>query len=91
MFAANQIPPVRFSREMGYTHEEFRRLLPAAAAPYQVNLTGTRALVEDGERKLVITLHPQTERRIASLTIPATRVDFAFLGFSDLFYQRGGG
>lgn len=102
MFSAKQVPPERFSREMGYAHAEFWRLLPSAAAPLTVEQGDTRALVGDGERQLIITLHPESERRIASLSVPATRVDFAFRGFSDterqtfmrrfdLCYQRGGG
>ena len=102
MMLDNAVPPERFSRDMGITHREFHRTLPGAVRPYEIMHSGERILVQSGPRKLVITLHPENSRRIASLALPSTQVDFAFMGFDDeerrqfmrrfdLCYQRGGG
>ena len=93
---------VRFSRDMGITHSEFFRTLPAALgrAPYTVQ--GHDIIITQGTQRLVITLSPEGRRRIAALSLPTTQVHFAFSGYSqkeieefmarfDRAFQRGGG
>jgi hypothetical protein len=92
----------RRSREMGLTRAEFLRLLPAAVGQRPYALHGDEVHVEDPAGTILIRLHPTTERRIAGLALPATRVDLvlpdlpestrrAFLEHFDRYYQRGGG
>jgi hypothetical protein len=89
-------------REMGLERAEFLRLLPAAVAPRPYRLEGDSIQVEDPGGGIRIRLHPTTERRIAGLGLPVTRVEFTFEGldsavrnaFMEQFerhYQRGGG
>lgn len=93
---------VRFSRDMGITHSEFFRTLPAAlpALPYAVQ--GSEVTISDDTRRLVISLSPEGRRRIAALSLPTTQVHFTFSGYSpqdvdrfmarfDRAFQRGGG
>lgn len=87
-------------REMGITHADFLRTLPAAlrGAPFARN--GLEITVADGRRCLLIRLSAETERRIARVTLPVTHVEFCFSGYSleetrlffarfDPYYQRG--
>lgn len=91
-----------FEREMGLTHSEFFRTLPLAvgAQPYQVE--GNVIIVALKVGRLVLTLAPETIRRIASIRIPKTLVNFSFedvpedekqhfLRYFDKRFQRGGG
>jgi len=91
-----------FIREMGLDRAEFLRLLPAAVAPRPYRLEGDSIRVEDPAGCVRIRLHPTTERRIAGLGLPVTRVEFRFQGldetarriFMEQFgrhFQRGGG
>ena len=93
---------VRFSRDMGITHSEFFRTLPAAlpALPYTVQ--GRDIIITEDTRRLVISLSPEGRRRIAALSLPTTQAHFTFSGYSpqdierfmarfDRAFQRGGG
>ena len=91
-----------FSREMGLTHREFLRELPAAIAYRRFRTEGNRIHVELGGASLVITLGPERVRRIAALRLPRTMVGFEFDGVTtrerqafmqrfDLCFRRGGG
>ena len=91
-----------FSREMGLTHAEFFRTLPAAMGGQAYQVSGRCISVEDGDRRLTILLDPEGERRIALLRLPVTRVSFEFSRYTqqdiDAFmkrferhFQRGGG
>lgn len=93
---------VRFSRDMGITHHEFFRTLPAALRPTPYTVQGHDVIVNDDTRHLVITLSPEGRRRIAALSLPTTQVHFTFSGYSpqdvdcfmarfDRAFQRGGG
>lgn len=88
--------------DMGLTHAEFFRTLPAAMSGGEYRIEGSSVIAEQGEQRLRIALDPQTERRIALLSIPSTRVRFRFDNYSpaevDAFmtqfhrhFQRGGG
>lgn len=91
-----------FEREMGLTHNEFFRTLPLAVGeqPYQVD--GSVIVVALKTGRLVLTLAPESVRRIASICIPKTLVSFSFenvaedekqyfLRYFDKRFQRGGG
>ncbi len=91
-----------FSREMGFTREEFFRLLPNALnnRPHQIDDSGVS--VQHGTGRVRIDVGPQQHRHIASISMPYVKVDFEFNDFSDedriefmrffdLRYQRGGG
>ena len=93
---------IRFSRDMGITHSEFFRTLPAALAPTPYTVQDRDVIVNDDTRRLVISLSPEGRRRIAALSLPTTQVHFAFSGYSpedveqfmvrfDRAFQRGGG
>ena len=96
------IRDIAFDRDMGISHGEFFRTLPAALGDWPFQVERTRVTVGEGGRGGIIELGPQRERRIASLSLPATRVSFRFSGLSedevgrlmqrfDLYFQRGGG
>lgn len=91
-----------FEREMGLTHSEFFRTLPSAVGERTYSVVGNRVTVELNKGQLVLTLAPETVRRIASIRIPMTPVSFSFenvpqdekqgfLSYFDKRFQRGGG
>ncbi len=93
---------VRFSRDMGITHSEFFRTLPAALATLPYTVQGHDVVIGEDTRRLVISLSPEGRRRIAALSLPTTQVHFTFSGYSpqdidrfmarfDRAFQRGGG
>lgn len=90
------------TRQMGITHKDFFRLLPAAIGTSQYRVDETMVLCEIEGRRIEIDLGAEGERRIARLTIPATDVTIRLSGFDELektaflivfdrAYQRGGG
>ncbi len=92
----------RFSREMGYTREEFFRLLPSALNGRSFEEDESGVTVDAAPGSVRIDVGEQQARSIASITLPYVPVDFAFENFSveervefmryfDLRYQRGGG
>lgn len=94
--------PCRFTREMGLTHEEFFRELPAALGHREHVAEARRVSVGVGGGSLAITLGSEQTRRIAALRLPYTVVGFAFEGVGeierekfmqrfDLCFRRGGG
>lgn len=93
---------VCFTRDMGITHSDFFRTLPAALPGLTYTVQGNDVIVTDGTRRLVISLSPEGRRRIAALSLPTTQVYFTFTGYSsedidrsmgqfDRAFQRGGG
>ena len=93
---------VRFSRDMGITHSEFFRTLPAAVPASAYTVQGPDIIVAEDTRRLVISLSPEGRRHIAALSLPTTQVHFTFSGYSpqdveefmapfDRAFQRGGG
>ncbi len=89
-------------KEMAITHADFLRLLPRALDGREHTVDGNRIVVEDGRRRLEITLSETTERRIALLALPVTRVRLEYRGYTgaeaaaavglfDRAFQRGGG
>ena len=94
--------PCRFTREMGLTHEEFFRELPAALGRRRFVAEAGRVSVDLEGGSLMITLGSEQTRSIAALRLPYTVVGFAFEGVEeveretfmqrfDLCFRRGGG
>jgi hypothetical protein len=93
---------ITFAREMGFTREEFDRILPAALnqREFDRSASGIKLPVDGGTMQLVIS--EQKYRKIASISLPYLDIEFIFEGLSnaqveetmryfDLRYQRGGG
>lgn len=93
---------IRYSREMGLTHADFHRLLPAAMGEHPYQVDGSRVLAEIGSGRLEIVIGPPRVREIASIQLPYSVVSFtfehvpeqqqrAFKEHFDLYFRRGGG
>ena len=91
-----------FVKEMGIEHREFFRLLPRALESDDFEVVGDRIQMGDDTRRMEIVATPSEPRRIALMTIPTTRVEIAFHGYTDaevedamrrfdMHFQRGGG
>ncbi len=89
-------------KEMAITHADFLLTVPRALDGREHTVDGNRIVVEDARRRLEITLSETTERRIALLTLPVTRVRLEYRGYTEdeaaaavaLFaraFRRGGG
>jgi len=97
LFMGNQ-----FSREMGYTRNEFFRLLPAAVNGRNIEQDSHGVTIDAPPGSVRINVGDQQLRKIASISLPYIAVEFIFENFSadkrtefmryfDLRYQRGGG
>lgn len=103
MHPAQEEDGAGFSRDMGLTHADFWRYLPAAVGTNRwKRISDTAVKVYIGSGRLLIDLGPEGERRIANIRLPRTEVKFlfhevtpeeqtAFLTYFDLRFQRGGG
>lgn len=91
-----------FSRELGFSHAEFFRSLPAAIAHREYVVCGNMLRLDYEQGRVEIELGPEQVRAIASLRIPNTKVTFTFYKLSqsqreqfmqrfNLYFQRGGG
>lgn len=89
--------------EMGISHADFRRIFPRLVSDAESDFDGSRVSVRwrDGSR-LVVSLAPEGERRIALLRLPTTDLRFEFHAFDpgrcaafmqrfDRAFQKGGG
>ena len=97
------MPSARFTREMGLTHAEFFRDLPAAIEHRDCEIRdGVWIGMPVGRGRLQIELGPQQVRAIAALRLPFVRVSFEFVDVGDrareqfmqrfdLYMRRGGG
>lgn len=96
------VPLIRYSREMGLTHADFHRLLPAAMGEHPYRVEGNRVLAEVADGRLQIVIGPPLVREIASIQLPYCVVSFTFENVSepqqrafkehfDLYFRRGGG
>ncbi|WP_052761103.1 hypothetical protein [Sedimenticola thiotaurini] len=94
--------PVHLRRDMGLTLADFTRSLPGAIEPLTYRTEGRVFTIEHPAGSIVITLGETGERRIASLSLPVTPVEFQFNGLDetdrqrfmdrfDRYFQRGGG
>jgi hypothetical protein len=95
---------LELNREMGISHSEFHRLLPAAAPGFQISGNGVEIRVANPQtgQLMEIVLGPERQRRLGMLALPVTDVRLRLSGFEqdqlqaflkrfDLAYQRGGG
>lgn len=91
-----------FTRDMGFTLEEFMRPLPAAIAPLKYQVQGRQISIQHPEGEIHIKLNQAADRIIGALTIPRMQVEFSFHGPGedqrelfmlqfDRHFQRGGG
>ena len=98
------VEPYVFHRDMGYSVEEFFRVLPAAVRDYELSVSENVAVItlnhDDCILKLSIT--PLPDRLLGNMRLPHIDVRFEFLNFTmqqredfmkafDRSYQRGGG
>jgi len=94
--------PERFTRQMAVTLDDFARTLPAVVGGLDCRLEGRSARIVHADGEILITLQPTAERRLGSFVIPATPVEFRFVGLGeeerrafmhrfDRHFQRGGG
>lgn len=94
--------PVRFTREMAFSRDEWLRALPEAVGAYPVSVGEGVADVRIGEGGLSLRWHAAPARRIALLALPRLVVGFEFEGLDaaardafmkrfDLYMHRGGG
>lgn len=72
---------VRHSLEMSLSREEFFRLLPAAAGPFETR--GHAIEGNAGSCRWRITLVALTDYRAGSVTVPRHRIDLVIEGCSD--------
>jgi len=87
--------------EMGYSHAELLKCLPAAVAPFAVvHLSGgeyeLRAGDGDGDDAgagyVALTMQPETQRRLGAIALPVTQIRLRFFNFDgarfDAFMRR---
>ncbi len=90
------------TREMGMTHRDFFRTFPAVARGAPWRQDGNKVVLGEPDKQVSILMGPESERRIALLTIPTVKLRFEFEGFDDaeagsfmarfdLAFRRGGG
>lgn len=102
LLLVDSIPHIEYARDMGLTHADFFRLLPAAMGPHTYRIDGNAVHGQVHGGSVEIHLGEQQERRIALMCIPHAQVSFVFRGVTkaqqeafkanfDLRFQRGGG
>ena len=90
------------SRTMSISHSDFFRLLPRALESYQYNVNPPHVTVHISKGELAISLDEESVHKIASLTLPSTKVHFEFKDVDDadmeiffekfeMSFRRGGG
>ena len=90
------------TKEMGLTHADFFRTISSALATDNYQWSEFGVVYKNGHRRLEIILGPESNRRIALLSIPSTDVTMAFSGYTDdeitdflarfdQVFRRGGG
>lgn len=91
-----------FTRELGFSHAEFFRSLPAAIEHREYTVRENVVRLDFEQGSVCIELGPEEVRAIASLRLPSTKVKFTFSNLSqaererfmrrfNLYFQRGGG
>ncbi len=89
-------------KEMGLSHADFFRTIANALGTDAFETTADGVTLDEEGRRLSITLGPESERRIALLSIPVTPVTLRFIGYPedeiarrlkkfDQTFKRGGG
>ena len=75
--------PQRRTISLSYSHVELFRVFPRIFEPLPVRIQGTAVTVTDGQKKVVVALGEERERRLgAEVKLPETTIDFAFYGYS---------
>ena len=91
-----------FFRVMGLTLEDFQRILPAAIGHSRYRLERREAVIDHPQGSISICLQSTNRRKLGSLSLPATPVEFRFSGLDEAarrqfmerferYFQRGGG
>lgn len=88
--------------EMTISHTDFFRTLPSALnnAPYEIR--GREVVVAEGEKRLKISLSPESTRAFGPIPLPVTHVELHFEDYTpeererflthfNNCYRRGGG
>ena len=94
--------PVTVEKEMALTHRDFFRIIPRALGTDDFEKKPAGVVLEDGDKRLEVTLGPERSRRIAMMEIPACNVTLVFSGYGeeerasalhlfDRMFQKGGG
>ena len=90
------------TKEMGLSHADFFRTISSALATDNYQRSEFGVVYQNGHRRLEIILGPESDRRIARLSIPSTDVTMSFSGYTDdeitefvarfdRVFRRGGG
>lgn len=98
----DNVPDIKYDRDMALTHADFFRHLPAAVGEHTYRVDGLTVHVQIHDGTLEIRLGEEQERRIALMCIEFANVSFLFRGVTkeqqeafkahfDLRFQRGGG
>ena len=93
---------VKQSHEMEGSLKECLRELSSALGHKDFHMTGDQVVVNDGSKKLVVDLVYEGDRKLGSLDLPMTQLNYEFTGYSDgevqdfmahlsEHMQRGGG
>lgn len=91
-----------FVKEMGVNRADFFRILPTALDTTDYQRSADGAVLENGGKRLEISLGPEGKRTIALLSLPVTMVTLSFSNYDeaeiatamtrfDLYFRRGGG
>ena len=102
LLPVDELPDIAFDDDMGLTHADFFRLVPAAMGEHPFRIEGNTVYGQLHGGSVEITLGAQQERQIALMRIPHAVVSFHFRGvtkaqqeafkaYFDLRFQRGGG
>ncbi len=94
--------PFVVEKEMALTHADFFRIIARALGTDEFEKKPDGVVLEDGDRRLEVTLGPERSRTIAMMEIPACDVTLVFSGYGeeeraavlDLFwrkFQKAGG
>lgn len=94
--------PFVVEKEMALTHADFFRAIAGALGTGDFEKKPDGVVLEDGNRRLEVSLGPERSRKIAMMEIPACDVTLVFSGYGekereavlDLFdrvFQKGGG
>ncbi|MGR3984094.1 MAG: hypothetical protein OD817_02375 [Gammaproteobacteria bacterium] len=74
--------------EMGFSHGEFLRGLPAAVAPYCIEKESEAVYqLRHDARCIVVTLQPEARRALGAIAIPVTAVKLEFFGFNRASFE----
>lgn len=99
---AGLTPELKSVREMGISHAEFFRTLSSALEGEQFTVSDHGARVSYAGGIIELTLSEERIRKLGSLVLPSTVVEFKFSGLSqqqadrfmdrfELYFRRGGG